>query len=217
MGKGGPPARSMPPGNIELYSGLMDELAYRIDLTGAEDSDIRKLPGKLALEFYYLQIRMVCEIIALACLLAHGDNVNKLAKSLRDQWHAQLIVRELANLNPNFFPQAVMTPPGAERTFQIVSPQPLTKKECLAIYGRCGDGLHRGSLDRLLSSVPPLSINLDEPVSWAVKIRDLMRYHLIASPQANKVLLCAVHHPVTQKPMVLLAERALLLPPSRGT
>jgi hypothetical protein len=64
------------------------------------------LPGKAIQEFCVLEIRMVCELIALACVVAHGDDIadsNKLEK----EWQAGRIVSALERLHPGFFPVPV--------------------------------------------------------------------------------------------------------------
>lgn len=106
--------------NTSLYAGLMNEARLRIQFSEAVlESD---LPDRLAEEFCYLQLRLLCEVIALACLVAHGDIRTK--KMLRE---SKLIVifKELERLHADFYPNAVIasvTPEGGLHLDQ--RPQP---------------------------------------------------------------------------------------------
>src|SRR5262249_15778508 len=61
---------------LELYVALMTEVKIRIqaiDLAAGPVQAMRSFPGALIQEFCFLQLRMTCELISLACLVAHGD------------------------------------------------------------------------------------------------------------------------------------------------
>lgn len=61
------------------------------------------LPNGAIIEFCFLQLRMLCELIALGCLTAHGDlEAGKLKKSHK----ADQIIRRLEVLHPDFYPKA---------------------------------------------------------------------------------------------------------------
>jgi hypothetical protein len=44
-------------------------------------------------EFCYLQLRLLCELIALGCLVAHGHI--KETRKIKDQWSANIIISML--------------------------------------------------------------------------------------------------------------------------
>jgi hypothetical protein len=48
---------------------------------------------------------MICELIAMGCLVAHGDLDH--ATKLRREWAADRIMEELEKLHPHFFPATV--------------------------------------------------------------------------------------------------------------
>jgi hypothetical protein len=56
-----------------VYTSVMEEAKFRAlsvnTLTGSQIG----LPVSLLREFCFLQLRMLCELIALGCLVAHGD------------------------------------------------------------------------------------------------------------------------------------------------
>jgi hypothetical protein len=57
---------------LDLYTNLMEEAKIRL-LTVSAATDRIVLPAPILREFCFLQFRMVCELIALACLTAHGE------------------------------------------------------------------------------------------------------------------------------------------------
>ncbi len=58
---------------INLYANLMSEVKVRMASIETICNNQNGLPGPLVREFCFLQLRMICELIALGCLTAHGD------------------------------------------------------------------------------------------------------------------------------------------------
>ncbi|MGE3580605.1 MAG: hypothetical protein AB7J28_04280, partial [Hyphomonadaceae bacterium] len=59
---------------LNVYASLMEEIKYRhraLNLAAA--NKIEGLGPLLCEEFCYLQLRMICELLALGCLVAHDD------------------------------------------------------------------------------------------------------------------------------------------------
>lgn len=57
-----------------LYANIMQEIKIRIAAVDAETMNQLPVVPPLVKEFCYLQFRMICEPIAVGCLVAHGDN-----------------------------------------------------------------------------------------------------------------------------------------------
>ena len=55
----------------------------------------------------------------------------------------------------------------------------LTKSELISLYGRCGDVLHKGTLDRLISPAP-FRMDYEDIIEWGQKILNLMSIHRIS-------------------------------------
>src|SRR6266849_4649017 len=72
--------------------------------------------------------------------------------ALQKNYHAGDIVKRLEKLNPNFYPvpRKPVFSPGRVH-LEDYDREYLTKEELLTLYGRSGDVLHRGSLQRLLN------------------------------------------------------------------
>ena len=167
----------------------------------------QQMPGLLAKEFSHLQLRMICELIAIGCLTISSDTSN--IKNLEKQWSAQEIIPRLDRLNPHSFPKActvVELPGGRGLQAEDVTPAPLDKAGFLHIYGRCGGHLHRGHLKRLLASIPPAPINLDDISTYTKRIYDLMNVHRIASADYRKHYFCRMENTPGGKCAMITSE-----------
>jgi hypothetical protein len=109
-------------------------------------------PPFLHIEIAYLNLRKICEIIALASLLAHGDFPGSRSKTLRKSWRAPEIMAELGKLNPDFYPIPIdqhHNDQGETIGFSIKEEGYLTRDEASNLWNICGDYLHRGSLSKI--------------------------------------------------------------------
>ena len=88
----------------QIYADLMDEARLRIhamrDAIAARDDWV----PRLLQEFSYLQLRMLCEVIAVGCLVAHGDARDARTVKL---WRPTDIIKRLDKLNPDFYPHGI--------------------------------------------------------------------------------------------------------------
>ena len=87
-----------------LYANLMDEAKARIDCIDRALRGQTGFPNPIVREFCYLQLRMLSELIALSCLVAHGDIAAKYSKRLGKAWSADDIIDQLTKLHPEFYP-----------------------------------------------------------------------------------------------------------------
>jgi hypothetical protein len=187
-----------------IYANLMEEAKARIAAVDAAINGRINLPDMILEEFVYLQLRLLCEIIALGCLVAHGDLTQSKITKLRDAYDADTIVKTLETLNPTFYPLPVkltIRPPGPGDPGEVrIDDVPkgtafLTKKDLLAIYGRTGNYLHRGKLRKLESRPPYTGVDLPTATEWAKKFVRLLDQHKIQSPDNKKGWLCGMNDP----------------------
>lgn len=166
----------------DLYIGLMEEVKLR---GAVMETYFKGQPEishpQFALEFCFLQLRMIFEIIAIGCLVLHKNTTDM--KSFEKLWHADHIMDRLERLNVNFFPKAtrILRTPDTNFVCHDLDPQPLNKKDFLTLYGKCGAQLHRGTLKEI-SGVPLLNVDFSEAQQFLHKIVDQLREHRIASP-----------------------------------
>jgi hypothetical protein len=84
----------LPP--MTIYANLMEEARYRVEAMDAALGGRIPLPDMILEEFIYLQIRLLCEITAIGCLVAHGDFTEDQITKLRDEYDADKIIKSLA-------------------------------------------------------------------------------------------------------------------------
>jgi hypothetical protein len=60
----------------------------------------------------------------------------------------------------------------------------LTKDDLLALYGECGNYLHRGTIRQLLGKWEP-TLDFDKILAWISKIVTLLSHHQIQTSQAD--------------------------------
>jgi hypothetical protein len=183
---------------IQLYADLMAEVKVRINSIPTVANNPNGLPKPLIREFCFLQLRMLCELVALSCLTAHGDIRATQSKTARKAYSAEKIIQLLDDLHPDFFPQPVkVTTP--EPNFHHMEPANgdfLTKAELLRLYARCGDILHRGSIKKLLSEKKPIQTSFSDINEYAKKVTALLRIHQVALLGGEISIVCILHNKV---------------------
>ena len=191
-----------------VYTSIMEEAKFRAlsinTFTGSQSA----FPIALLREFCFLQLRMLCELIALGCLVAHGDIEETKAPTLQKAHNAGDILKRLELLHPNFYPvpRNTVFGPGSvhladyDREF-------LTKDDLMTLYGKCGDVLHRGSLRRLLNPKNQLPPDFQDIQGWGQKILNLLSVHTIQRIGGNFLFLTVLEAPqVGGNVLVSLAE-----------
>ena len=169
-----------------LYASIMEEAKLRAlsiyRLTGSGFA----LPAPLLRESCFLQLRMLCELIALGCLVAHGDIKETKSATFQTAWKAGEIVKRLEKLHPNFYPspRKLEFSPGHVHLADY-DQEFLTKGELITLYGKCGDALHRGSLQQLLDPKNQRPADFRDVQEWAQKILNLLSVHLISRIGGN--------------------------------
>ncbi len=173
-----------------LYCNIMSEIKGRHELLAEIARGKYGLPSVAANEFIYLELRMICELIALGCLAAHGDIPATHSGQLRKLWKPSDILERLGDLHPNFYPV-----PAEEEVengylvgaFENPAIKHLTKRELLRLYSVCGRVLHRGSMKNL-SQQTVSQADFNKTKDWASKLKGLLNRHLIHLRDPQKKL-----------------------------
>jgi hypothetical protein len=177
----------------QIYADLMDEARIRIHaMRDAIDARGSWAP-RLLQEFLYLQLRTLCETIALGCLVAHGDVKNR--NSLK-RWDIPAVMKEMEKLNPDFYPRPVRIRflPEVVKLDDYSAPT-LSKAELVKLWERSGSFVHRGSAkDLLAAQASKLVLNLDPVVEWGVKILNLLDQHVISSADKKSHIVAVLSH-----------------------
>ncbi|MGB6078058.1 MAG: hypothetical protein WBF99_01215 [Xanthobacteraceae bacterium] len=138
---------------LALYKRLIKEIRKRIDATEAIVNRETGLEARFAREAAYLQLRMICEAIALGCVIAHEGFSELKSGKLQNSYAADQIVNVLAGLHDRFYPQPVQIARKAPGriTIQDDEIEHLTKEDLKALYRKCGGVLHRGTPKSLVA------------------------------------------------------------------
>jgi hypothetical protein len=196
---------------MSAYTRLLDEAKVR--LHGLSDAINGKtlLPEQLVGDFCYLELRMLCELVAIGCLVAHGDIQATTTSKLQKEYAADNIIKKLEQLHPNFYPRPVMVSPTAVgHHIERVESDYLSKQELSSLYHQCGDHLHRGSLSKFRSTAPKRYLaEREKLVEWHRKFVILLASHHIASLSNLAHYLCFLSHKQANgNAFVVLAQSA---------
>ena len=88
----------------QLYTAIMEEAKSRALSINTVTGPGLALPVVLRREFCFLQLRMLCELIALGCLVAHGDIEETKLATFQKAYNAGDIINRLGKLHPAFYP-----------------------------------------------------------------------------------------------------------------
>jgi hypothetical protein len=187
-----------PAKHLELYRLIMTEIKERCTVLRIAAEQKLDVWPVATFELGYLQIRLICELMGLGCLTAHGDIQATYSKRLFQTYEPGRIFAELGKLHPNFFPRACsskITNIGGITDIEVLEDNRfLSKEEIIAIHGKTGNVLHRGDLK---SIGRPLHLNFQELLDWHNKIVDMLRIHLISLHDINRYVLIIMNDPHT--------------------
>lgn len=188
---------------IEIYLRIMEEIKERLNII--ESLKAASISPLQAREICFLELRHICELIAIGCLAAQGTL--KMSGLLGEEYNPVKIFKELerniqaeidtkphpASTFPAFFPQDAVIE-RADNTTHIrcnTKTGVLTRKDAEKLWSISGNFLHRLSVKKFLTAQVPDSnfwIEIDSHIS---KIRTLLVDHLILvqSPQLSSHLI----------------------------
>jgi hypothetical protein len=183
---------------IELYRLIMAEIKERCEVVQAVAEQRVNVWPVAAYEMGFLQLRLICELVGLGCLAAHGDIPATYSKRLMTTYEPGKIFAELTKLHPNFYPRACandMTAQGGTSTIKILDDhQSLSKEQLIALHGKTGNVLHRG---RLKDVGRGFHLNFDEIREYRNRIVDMLRIHLISLYDPTRYVAIIMSDPQT--------------------
>lgn len=177
---------------LSSYADLMNEIKIRISHINVAITGELNLPVILVNEFCFLQLRMICETIALACLVAHGDLDGTKGHNISNEYSADKILKRLAELRPNSYPLPRKQVQVCQGKFNLepVAEGFLTKQDLARLYGQSGAVLHRGSLKNLLKQNNTVQLRFSIISEWRDKIIALLNHHLIQLREGQTMIAC---------------------------
>lgn len=179
---------------INLYVALMREVKTRIGAIQGRLEVLRRDPPSptafLDAEFCFLQIRMICEIVALSSLSAHSPL--GLGKAILKYWNADRLFSDLEKINSNCFPRPLCVNAWNEGRISFAAGDYMGIKELRAAYVTCGDFLHRGTGQTLLQGKPK-RINVKWVRDVAANFVELLSNHVIYVAQIEAFFIASMN------------------------
>jgi len=172
------------PISVNAYIALMSEIKVRIDAIDDITAEKLRIRSKIAEEYCYLQLRMICEIIAIGCLVIHGNISGAANKTLTQSFKADWIIKSLSRIHEKFYPipLRVDDEPGDPPSLVPIESGFLTRADLISLYSKeCGDRLHRGNARSFMKRVEHGLIKNDV-IGWRNKIVALLNKHQIMTP-----------------------------------
>jgi hypothetical protein len=151
------------------------------------------LQGPLAHEFCFLQLRIICECISYACVIAHAYLKELQAPRFQKAWSADALMKQLGGLHQDFYPKpkTMTVTKGRVQLDEIDAPY-LTKASLQKLNGICGDKLHRGSPEKYAFNPTPERLAADRQtiINYANEVFRLMESHLMTDRDKPQYILC---------------------------
>ena len=194
---------------ITEYANILDEVRTRILGMNTIVSGTVSLPQWLTAELCYLQLRMLCELVALSCLIAHGDIEGAKGKKIQKEYAADDILKRLEHLHADFYPHPItctFSPDGVH--IERVVAGYLTKDELITLYHECGGHLHRGSMASIFHPERPKQPpTVERALFWRMKFSNLLSQHHIATlTNRTHYLSFLSHHQANGAAFVAIAK-----------
>ena len=177
--------------DIQKYTRIMESIKHRkehIDWVRTNAGTMGMVSISMV-ESICLQLRMIIEDIAVACVVANAAELPALARSLRGEYRPSMILKGLEEMNPACYPIPIEENMLDSRgTFRDTRPRPegdwLTRREAVQQYGKLGNVLHRNL--KAYEVAPP---SITDLYRWSIllesKILKLMSHHEIRVLEEN--------------------------------
>mgnify|MGYP003134539213 CR=1 FL=1 len=138
------------------------------------------VPALFVREMCYLQLRHICEVLAIGCLAAQGDF--KTLKAFRKEYRPPQIFNALRSLYPNFFPQPAKRTwvAGRHHLQGLNYSAAYDEQRISSLWSGAGDKLHRLSVDKYLKkSFGPEDSDLSDIKAHVEGVTHLLSGHVI--------------------------------------
>jgi hypothetical protein len=204
----------------ETYCRLMIEILIRVEIVLnvvnnnpiPQTLAVQRIPTSHQLitgESCYLQLRMICELIALACLTARGDIQETQQNKLKEAYQADRIINALTRLHPDFYPMPSKQSPVKingrwEKTY--LKDGFLTKQELASLYHESGGFLHCGKLADIASRKDRLP-DMKRIEEHCLKVWRLLEHHEMQLIDQRYQIIALMKDKVTGKPPFSFAEK----------
>lgn len=174
-----------------IYRSFMEEIKTRLNVIAETVALLKANPndphGFLHAEFGFLQLRFVCDLIALSVLAAHKPY--GLTDILLESWHARRALNDLKTINPVSFPRPCkITGADGHKHIDWKDDGVLKREGLQRIYDKCGKLLHRGIIKHMFEGQRK-AYDIGALNRWAARIGELLSTHALIYPEKGLALI----------------------------
>lgn len=173
----------------DQYRNLLMDIKRRTALIYAfNEGDTHAIYRITTIESSCLQIRKILELIAFGSLVANIEIYSKEYKKFATHWNAKFILKDMARINPEFYPHPIIQKPSIDTAIHsewenIPELDYLTQSDFVDVYEKCGAILH--AANPFGKQIDTLRYQNDIPI-WCAKIINLLNAHTIRLVGDNK-------------------------------
>jgi len=152
---------------------------------------------------------MVCELIALASVMAHGDLGVVLNKKIKDEDRPGVLLKMLEKVHQECYPRPfrqILNAQGEPTNIADITAGFLTRDELPKLYGICGNELHQGTLEKI-GRYPQTGDSYKIILSWYEKILQLLGMHKIKVYNSTAEIWVGMENAQTKQPFWSFMEK----------
>lgn len=161
----------------KVYLHCMAEIKERLRvIEKVSNEDIQILFAK---EICYLELRFICELIAIACLTAQGDF--KTQRAFTEEYSPPKIFSALKDIYPQFFPKdaEVISQPGRHHVESGHKLDAYGESDIVSLWNEAGSHLHRASVNHYLKKTFTGTPDLSGVAAHVSGIVRLLESHIL--------------------------------------
>jgi hypothetical protein len=181
------------------YQQIMEEAVLRVHAIDGLLRASTSLRPQFIRECCWLQLRMICELVALGCLVCHGDIKATKTKALQKAYEPAKIMSQLESLHPDFYPVPFVLEfpsPGMVHLADYTKPY-MTKDALLSLWSKSGNFLHKGSLRKLQKHNQSETLRVDDIINLNQRALNLIEHHKISRLGNNFHFLVNMNHVIS--------------------
>ncbi|WP_294196515.1 hypothetical protein [uncultured Sphingomonas sp.] len=184
-----------PTPDMMTYQTMMAEIKSRLAIAREDIADTSTDKGYMRMivrvESCVLQARLICELIALACLAIH-ERHDRYSEGLK-LYHAGDILKKLSTINEEFFPRAIrISDEGGRKAIDFDETTEFTRDKLIEFYGKLGGMLHRGQLKKLTGDIPR-EYDVARLSRWFITVTLFLENHCIKVEGDSDAVIVQMH------------------------
>lgn len=186
------------------YLNVLSEINARLRLI--KTMKLSTLPYGIVRELCHLQLRHICELVAIGCLVVQGYYTS--FADFTDEYNPSKVFRALNKKYEGFFPQptTISKENGCFHIAANTKPNAMTRVEMEKLWSMTGNYLHRLKLKHFFRAEDAIDANFWPSIdNYVFKLETLLNPHVIPMHRP-KTLVVAGLEDDTRKPYLAFLE-----------